>query len=231
MDLNERINKVQAELDQLKSQVKETEVVVVLDRSGSMQTNKSDHEGGLKAFVQKQRELPGKVFFTFAQFDDQNPFEVIYDRVPINDVGEVSLNPRGTTPLRDAIGRGINHVANRAMGDIIFLIVSDGQENSSKEYSQAQIKKMVEDKKEAGWQFVFVGTNFDVITAGTNVGFDPLKNVMYNNNTASIHKAYSYTANKVNDYRELRSAGMSYQASSVSLDFCDSELNEIKEAK
>lgn len=226
----DRIEKMERELKDLKASLIETDVVVLMDRSGSMQSNKSDHEGGLQAFVEKQKELPGNVYFTLVQFDNQNPFEIMYDGVTLDKVKNIKLDPRGLTPLRDAIGRTISHVNNRPKRDVIFLIVSDGQENSSKEYSQAQIKEMVISKKEQGWQFLFVGTNFDVITDGLNTGFDLGKNVTYTNNTQSINKAYDMAGTKFNSYRSCRAAGQSVHVSSANLDFSQEELNEIKEA-
>lgn len=226
----EKIKELEEEINRLRQNFVETDIVVLVDRSGSMNSNKSDHEGGLKSFVEKQKELTGNVYFTLVQFDDQQPFEVMYDEVSLNDVSEIKLNPRGLTPLRDAIGRTISHIDNHPKRDVIFLIVSDGEENASKEYSQEQIRQMVIDKKEMGWQFLFVGTNFDVITAGKNTGFDATKNVYYNNNTRSINKAYEVAGGKLNSYRSSRASGQSVSCSSMNLDFSDEELNEIKEA-
>lgn len=226
----EKIKEIEAELNKLKAELIETEVVVLMDRSGSMQSNKSDHEGGLKAFVEKQRELPGKVYFTLVQFDDQDPFDIMYDGVSLDEVKNIQLNPRGCTPLRDAIGRTIHYISQKPKRDVIFLIVSDGLENASKEYSQEQIRLNVLDKKEKGWQFLFVGTNFDVITQGINTGFDVGKNVIYSNNTNSINKAYDMAGQKFNSYRSCRAAGQSVTCSSQNLDFSQEELNEIKEA-
>ncbi|MBP9778319.1 MAG: VWA domain-containing protein [Rickettsiaceae bacterium] len=226
----EKIKELEEELAKLKSSLVETDIIILLDRSGSMQSNKSDHEGGLRSFVERQKQLVGQTYFSFIQFDDQNPFDLVYDKIPLNDVKELKLDPRGLTPLRDAIGRTINYF-NSTKRDVIFLIVSDGQENASKEFSQDQIRKMVLDKKEAGWQFLFVGTNFDVITTGINNGFDLGKNVIYTNNAASIDKAYGVTANKLNAFRSARASGQSVTVSSDCLDFSSEELNEIKEAK
>lgn len=227
----EKIKELEEELAKLKSSLLETDIVVLLDRSGSMQSNKADHEGGLRSFVERQKQLVGQVYFTFIQFDDQNPFEVMYDSVSLDSVKDIKLDPRGLTPLRDAIARTISHINNHPKRDVIFLIVSDGQENASKEFSQDQIRKMVLDKKEAGWQFLFVGTNFDVITAGINNGFDLGKNVIYTNNAASIDKAYDVTSQKLNMFRSARASGQSVTVSSDCLDFSSEELNEIKEAK
>ena len=85
-----------------------TEIVVLLDRSGSMQHGKDDHEGGLMSFVEDQQQLEGDVRFTLIQFDNVEPCEIVYDGVSIAEVDQVKLIPRGGTPLLDAVGRGIN---------------------------------------------------------------------------------------------------------------------------
>lgn len=223
--LNEKIRELEARLAQ--SSV-ETDVVVVVDRSGSMQSNKSDHEGGLRAFVEKQKSLP-RSYLTLVQFDGQNPFELLYDGVPMEQVGNISIEPRGMTPLLDAIGRTINHV-NKNTRDKIFLIVSDGQENSSREFSHQTIANLINSKKEAGWQFVFVGTNFDVVTTGTGLGFDLNKNVTYSNTAGSIKTAYDITAKKFAGFRSSRASGQSCSVSADCLNYSEDEVQEIKEA-
>jgi hypothetical protein len=108
--------------------------------------------------------------------------------------------------------------------------VSDGQENSSREFSHQTIANLINSKKEAGWQFVFVGTNFDVVTTGTGLGFDLNKNVTYSNNTNSIKTAYDITAKKFAGFRSSRASGQSCSVSADCLNYSDDEIQEIKEA-
>src|SRR5687767_5131529 len=115
-----------------------TEIVVLLDRSGSMQHGKDDHEGGLMSFVEDQQQLEGDVRFTLIQFDNVEPCEIVYDGVPIGDVDQIKLIPRGGTPLLDAVGLTIAHIAERLADakpdQVVVMIITDGQENSSREY-------------------------------------------------------------------------------------------------
>ncbi len=110
-----------------------TEIVVLLDRSGSMQHGKDDHEGGLMSFVEDQQQLEGNVRFTLIQFDNVEPCEIVYDGVPIADVDQIKLIPRGGTPLLDAVGLTIAHVAERLADtkpdQVVVMIITDGQEN------------------------------------------------------------------------------------------------------
>lgn len=143
-----------------------TEIVVLLDRSGSMQHGKDDHEGGLISFVEDQRQLQGDVRFTLIQFDNVDPCEIVYDGVPLSEVDEIKLIPRGGTPLLDAVGLTIAHVAER-LGDsrpdqVVVLIITDGQENSSREYKREQIKQMIQEYETGrNWKFLYLGADVD----------------------------------------------------------------------
>lgn len=223
----DKINEIQQQLDELKSSIK-TNVCVVLDRSGSMQSNKEDHEGGLLAFIEEQKKLPNATF-TFIQFDDTNPFELIYDGVPLNEVTKIQLKPRGLTPLYDAIGRTINHLTNKNQNtDTVLMIVTDGLENASREFSLSTIKTLINDKKALGWQVLFVGTNFDVLGVGSNLGIDNAKNVSYNNTKASIDCYYNKMSNKMSNFRSSRASGQSMGVSADCLNFDEQDIEEIK---
>lgn len=223
-ELEDRLNKLES------ANLKETDVVVVLDRSGSMSSNKNDHQEGLQSFIAKQKDLP-KSFLTFVQFDDVAPFELVYDNVPMDKVRNISIEPRGTTPLLDAIGNTVAYIDKQNRNrDVIFLIVTDGMENASKEYNHQSVRDLINAKKKNGWQFVFVGTNFDVLTTGSSLGFDRYKNVSFSNTAGSIKAAYDYSGIKFNSYRSVRAAGCTYDAAATNLDFSAEEIEEIKQA-
>lgn len=205
-----------------------TEIFVVLDRSGSMISNKLDHEDGLQRFVGEQKK-EGAVSFTLVQFDDIDPFEVVYDNVPIKEVGAIKLMPRGSTPLYDAIGKTINRADNGSLADKIIYIISDGQENASKEFTKSAIRQLIEQKKANGWQFMFLGTNFDVLAEGTSVGLDAGKNVQYTNSTKSIRRMYNTVSSKTGEFKAARASGSSISASSTKLDFSQQEIKEIND--
>lgn len=157
-----------------------SKLVFILDRSGSMSGLEKDTIGGFNSLIQKQRKEKGKCYVSCVLFDDVQ--EVIYDRVPLNEVKKMTQKQyyaRGCTALLDAMGGAIHHIGNvhkyskEEIGKTLFIIITDGLENSSKRYSYASIKKMVERQKEKyGWEFIFIGANMDVIQEANKFGID-----------------------------------------------------------
>lgn len=157
-----------------------SELVFILDRSGSMSGLEKDTIGGFNALIQKQRKEKGKCYVSCVLFDDVQ--EVIYDRVPLNEVKKMTQKQyyaRGCTALLDAMGGAIHHIGNvhkyskEEIGKTLFIIITDGLENSSKRYSYTSIKKMIERQKEKyGWEFIFIGANMDVIQEANKFGID-----------------------------------------------------------
>lgn len=153
-----------------------TLLVLVVDRSGSMQSIRSDMEGGIKRLLEDQRREPGKCFVTLAQFDTE--FDLLWNAVPVAEVTEYELVPRGSTALLDAIGRTIGYVQDyldklplhHKPDHVIFAVVTDGLENSSREWSRAKVMAAVKDRSDAGWHFTFLGANQDAIQEGAQVG-------------------------------------------------------------
>lgn len=154
-----------------------SDVTVVLDRSGSMQSCRDDAEGGLNTFIEEQKKQQGETLFTLVQFDTE--YEFVHKGKPIRDVGHCQLVPRGMTALLDAVGRAIVETGERlaAMpepdrpGLVVFVIVTDGQENSSKEYAKPQIKEMIErQQNNYKWQFTFLGANQDAFAEAHCMG-------------------------------------------------------------
>ncbi len=154
-----------------------TELVMILDRSGSMSGLESDTIGGYNSMLKKQRETEGEVLVSTVLFDDRS--EVLYDRVPLDKMPEMTDKEyyvRGCTALLDAVGGAIPHIANvpkyareeDRQEKTIFVITTDGLENASREYTYDRVKKLVEQQKEKyGWEFLFLGANIDAIqTAG-----------------------------------------------------------------
>ena len=154
-----------------------TELVMILDRSGSMSGLERDTIGGYNGMLKKQRETEGEVLVSTVLFDHN--IEVLHDRVPLDKVQEMTENDyyvRGSTALLDAVGGAIHHIGNvhkyareeDRPEKTIFVITTDGMENASRMYSYARVKQMVERQKEKyGWEFLFLGANIDAIaTAG-----------------------------------------------------------------
>jgi hypothetical protein len=152
-------------------------IVVVLDRSGSMQSVKTDTEGGLRAFLDAQKEAPGETLVTLRQFDHKH--DTVFENVPLGDVPAFELVPRGMTALHDAVGSTINavgeHLASMDEGDrpgeVIVVILTDGQENASQEFTSNQVKQMITEQQDKwNWVFVFLGADQDAVAAGGRLG-------------------------------------------------------------
>lgn len=157
-----------------------SELVFILDRSGSMSGLEKDTIGGFNSLIQKQRKEKGKCYVSCVLFDDVQ--EVIYDRVPLNEVKKMTQKQyyaRGCTALLDAMGGTIHYIGNvhkyskEEIGKTLFIIITDGLENNSKRYTYVTIKQMVERQKEKyGWEFIFIGANMDVIQEANKFGID-----------------------------------------------------------
>ena len=161
-----------------------TDVTVVLDRSGSMAGLADDTVGGFDAFVQGQEEAgtdAGTCRLTLVQFDTQDPAEVVFDALPIEEVPSLAgrFVPRGGTPLHDAVFATLARTGQRlaAMpeaerpGRVVFPIITDGHENSSQEATLAQVRGAIEHQSEAyGWEFAFIGSTLDAMDQGAGLG-------------------------------------------------------------
>lgn len=156
-----------------------TDVVVVLDRSGSMGACKESAESGLNHFISRQKEMPGESLFTLVQFNHH--YEVVHQGAPMQQVGDCKLEPAGTTALLDAVGRTVVETGERlaAMNEadrpglVVFVIITDGQENASMKYPRHQIKEMIEHQRNVyNWQFTFLGANQDAFAEAGGIGIE-----------------------------------------------------------
>lgn len=154
-----------------------TEVVFILDRSGSMSGLEGDTIGGFNSMLKKQREEEGDANVTTVLFDDE--IEMLHKRVDIKEIKNITSKDyyvRGCTALLDAIGYSINFMINvpkkeERAKNVLFIITTDGYENASKEYSYEKIKKMITYEKERyNWQFLFLGANIDAISTARKFG-------------------------------------------------------------
>lgn len=156
-----------------------THLAVVVDRSGSMHTIAKDMVGGFESFLAEQKKVPGKATITLNTFDDV--FETIHDFVDLDTVSTVSINPRGSTALLDAMGKTMTSVKEKIEkmdererpSKCVVIFITDGFENASKEYNKAKIFEMIEEfKKDTNviWDFTFIGANQDAIETGADFG-------------------------------------------------------------
>ena len=167
-----------------------TELVFILDRSGSMAGLESDTIGGFNSMIKQQKKQDGECYVSTVLFD--NCSEVLHDRLPLEKVPEMTdkdYTVRGCTALIDAIGGAIHHIENihkyARREDVpehtIFVITTDGQENASHTYTSENVKKMIEQKKEeCGWEFLFIGANIDAVETAARYGIDKDRAVNYN---------------------------------------------------
>jgi len=163
-----------------------TELVVVLDRSGSMSSCRLDMEGGLRALTADQQQLPGECHLTLVQFDDI--YELVFSSKPIQEVSEIRLEPRGMTALLDAVGRTIDSVGSRLSNTpedqrpqlVIFIIITDGQENASTRYNRAQVAQMISHQRDVySWQFTYLGANVDAFAEAGGLGIAKQQAAVY----------------------------------------------------
>lgn len=181
-----------------------TEIVFILDRSGSMAGLEDDTIGGFNAMIEKQKNEEGEAYVSTILFD--NYIEVIHDRVDIRKVRPMTRRDyyvRGCTALLDAVGRTIRHIGNvhkyareeDRPEKTLFVITTDGMENASREYSYERVRRMIEhEKKKYGWEFIFLGANIDAAREAARFGITEDRAVNYHADsvgTAVIYEAVS----------------------------------------
>ena len=186
-----------------------TLIAFLLDRSGSMQSIKSDVVGGFDAFLTEQRAGDGDCRVTLAQFDDQ--YEVVYRSVPVSEVPPLVLNPRNRTALLDSMGKLITDTAAEIAalpdddkpGSVIIAIMTDGLETASHEWSRPAIKSLVEPQtNEFGWEFLYMGADQDAVEVGKALGVKAEQAVPYGRGKS--REAMAAMSGNVRGYRNAR---------------------------
>lgn len=190
-----------------------TEVVFVMDRSGSMSSIQSDAIGGFNSVIKSQREDEGTSSISLVLFDDQ--YEVVYENVDINEVKELdnkTFVPRGMTALLDAIGKTINSVGDRLSKTeednrpekVMLCIITDGQENQSREFTNEKIKEMIEHQRtKYNWEFSFLAANQDAFKTGGNLGISSAYTASFAANSVGTRTAYATMDSMVKYYKSL----------------------------
>lgn len=183
-----------------------TELVFILDRSGSMAGLESDTIGGFNSLIEKQRKQDGECYVSTILFDHVS--EVLHDRVKLSEINKLTENDytvRGATALIDAIGGAIHHIGNvhkyARPEDVpehtMFVIMTDGMENASRRYSSNKVKRMIEHEKEKyGWEFLFIGANIDSVETARHFGIGADRSVNYHadsQETAVVFETVSET--------------------------------------
>ena len=189
-----------------------TELVFILDRSGSMAGLESDTIGGFNSLIEKQKKEDGECYVSTVIFD--NVSEVLHDRVKlaeVNKMTEKEYTVRGATALIDAIGGAIHHIKNvhkyirpeDVPEHTMFVITTDGMENASHQYSSDQVKKMIEEQKEkCGWEFLFIGANIDAVETAAKFGINSDRAVNYHADTVGTGVLYETVSATVCNFRK-----------------------------
>ena len=211
-----------------------TEIVFILDRSGSMSGLESDTIGGYNSMIEKQKKEEGEALISTVLFDGQT--DVLHDRVPLDKISPITEKEyyvRGSTALLDAVGGAIHHIGNvhkyAREEDVpektLFIITTDGMENSSRQYSYDKVKKMIEKQKEKyHWEFIFLGANIDAVGVADRFGVDRQHAVRYECDSAGTALNFQVMNKMVSCARGAKSAKAMNEA------FCSEEmLDEVRE--
>lgn len=189
------------------------ELVFILDRSGSMSGKESDTIGGFNSLIEKQKGEEGDALVTVVLFDDQ--YEVLYDRVSLKTIPKMTNKEyyvRGSTALLDAVGKTINKTkaiqdgteeAARP-GKTLFVIITDGLENASREYRADVVKNLVETRKKEDWEFLFIGANIDSVAEASKIGIDANRAAGYATTEESMRSMYDTVGSVVRTARKSR---------------------------
>ena len=188
-----------------------TELVFILDRSGSMAGLEKDTIGGFNAMLKKQKEVEGECRITTVLFDNQ--ISILHDRLDIQAIEsltEKDYHVGGSTALLDAIGSTINKIGNvqkhssheHRASKVLFVIITDGEENSSREFSSQRIKKMIEHQmKKYNWEFIFLGANIDAVETSKMYGIRPDRTQNYHADAKGVNLNFDVMSKTVANFR------------------------------
>ena len=206
-----------------------TEIVFILDRSGSMAGLEEDTIGGFNAMIERQKSQEGEALVSTVLFDDRQ--EVLHDRQRLDQIGAITRNDyyvRGCTALLDAVGSAMHHIrtihkyARREdrPEKTIFIITTDGYENASRRYSYEKVKRMVEGQKKLGWEFLFLGANIDAISVAGRFGIAPERAANFHNDSEGTALNYNVLSETVCAYRMDRPISSEWKAQ-IDRDFAE----------
>jgi hypothetical protein len=217
-----------------------THIIFVVDRSGSMKSIASDMIGGYNSFIEKQKEVPSECYVSFYQFDDI--YETVFERVKLTDVKELdskTYTPRNGTALYDALGQTINNYG-KYLSDlsederpdrVMIVTITDGDNNSSHQFSVAQIRDMVQHQTEKyKWSFVFLGSNIDAWSAGASLGVSQSSTLQFASVKGSVSKAFNALNSNTRMYRSAE-APIAYSFSAADVAEQDEFLDATLKSK
>lgn len=196
-------------------------ITVLLDRTGSMASIRDDVIGGFNTFLAEQQAAPEPGTLTLIQFDSQDPCEVIADFAPLRDVAPLTPEtyvPRAMTPLYDALGRGILDLEARLAGipqalrpqKVLFVVVTDGHENASREFGRAHVSALINAKRELGWSFVFLSADLEAFDDAQSLGIGRNSSLLFGKHKRGSDAAWSLASGKIRERRAGASEDVSF---------------------
>jgi len=188
-----------------------TELVFILDRSGSMGGLEADTIGGFNGMIEKQKKEEGEAYVSTILFDNES--EVIHDRVKLSEIRpmtEEDYYVRGCTALLDAIGDAVKHISNihkyarpeDVPAHTMFVITTDGMENASRKYTYKEIKKLIGKQNELGWEFLFIGANIDAVEVAERVGISKERTANYVSDSVGTSMVFQALAAPISAMRK-----------------------------
>ena len=214
-----------------------TELVFILDKSGSMSGLERDTIGGFNSMLAKQKEEPGEVIVTTVLFD--HGYELLHDRTNIQGVRPITekeYSVGGCTALLDAVGKTINKIStsqkfvceSQRSDKVMFVIITDGMENSSKEFDHGKVKEMIEtQKKEHEWEFIFLGANIDAVSTAAKIGIMANRAANYHADSQGTRMNFNVISEAVSCLRQNSTIAEDWKAE-IDADF---ESRDVKERK
>lgn len=199
-----------------------TELVFILDESGSMFDLTDDTIGGFNSMIEKQKKEEGSALVTTYLFNSST--KIIHDRKDLDKIALMTRNdytPNGCTALLDAVGEAVEHIEQihkyAREEDVpehtVFVITTDGMENASRKFNRSQIKELVEGKKKAGWEFIFMGANIDAVAEAGKLGIDSTHAVEYVSDVAGSAACYESMTCAISNLRSSRPLSKSWKKS------------------
>ncbi|HAP33277.1 MAG TPA: hypothetical protein DEO62_01740 [Lachnospiraceae bacterium] len=198
-----------------------TEMVFILDKSGSMSGMEGDTIGGFNSMIAKQKKEDGNAFVSTILFNNRS--EVLHDRVKLSEVKKLTeedYSVGGGTALMDALGDAIHHIKNihkyareeDVPANTVFVITTDGMENSSVKYSSDEIKKLIKKQKKEGWDFIFMASNIDAVETAKRYGIEREMAVDYHNDSAGIGAVFGSVSKFMSMKRSAKAGCMAEEA-------------------
>ena len=215
---------------------KSTHIVVLLDRSGSMESIAGDVIGGYNGFINQQRQNGADAIVTLVQFDSQDSHEVVYEGIPLDKVPALTAKtfvPRGSTPLFDATGQlvakirqqqAVDSRATHHQPDVVFVTITDGEENHSTEYNLTTVRELIANCEAQGWTFVYLSAGFDAFADADQIGVKSGRTRAFRASKAGTDAMFDALSTNMSFLRDKKRRGMDTSNDNF---FDDDKVNRI----